>query len=151
MSASPRLTVRAVVIQDDMLLLSKYHDERGFWHVVPGGGVENGETVEEAFQREMMEEVGMHLPFGDVLFMREIIADRHSKTNLKPGFHQVELYVRSRVPPQAKLASTAPDFGQVDLIWHPLAQLDEILFFPIGLVKNFQEQQWPTFYYGEMR
>ncbi len=151
MSTNPRVSVRAVIIQNGMILLSKYLDSRGYWYVIPGGGVENGETMEEAFRREMLEEVGMELPFGELLFIREIIADRHSETGLQPGFHQIELNVRSHVPQGAKLGSTLPDKDQIDLMWHPLEKLHEINFFPRGLVDQFKKQEWPKLYCGEMR
>ena len=151
MATRPRLSVRAVVIDDGHLLLSRYEDDRGQWHVVPGGGVEHGETIEEAFARETREECGRSLPMGEVMFIREIITDRHDDTNLPQNFHQIEIFVRSSANRADGLQPTEPDTDQIDLIWQPLAELDKILFFPIGLTENFKNQDWPTTYVGEMR
>ncbi len=147
----PRISVRAIVIKNDRILLSRYKDDRGYWHVTPGGGVEHGETIEEAFARETLEECGHSLPFGEVVFIREIIADRHSNTNLKKGFHQIEINIKSSAPKGINFAPIKPDEGQVDLIWHPLNKLDRILFFPTGLTQQFMEQTWENIYYGELR
>jgi 8-oxo-dGTP diphosphatase len=49
----PRVSVRAIVVKDEKILLSRYRDDRGYWHVTPGGGVEHGETVEEAGQTHL--------------------------------------------------------------------------------------------------
>lgn len=149
--SSPRVSVRAVVIDEDRLLLSKYEDHRGFWYVVPGGGVESGETLEEAFARETHEELGMSLSFGEVLFLREVIADRHEESGLRPGFHQIEVYVSASVPKGIELSPLIPDTGQVGVVWHPLQELDQLLFFPMGMLEEFKTQSWPKIYYGEMR
>jgi hypothetical protein len=86
-----------------------------------------------------------------VKFIREIIADRHENTNLKSGFHQIELNVLSYAPEGIELKPISPDEGQVDLVWQPLRQLEQILFFPIGLKKQFMTQSWEKIYYGELR
>src|SRR3954452_21776789 len=52
------LGVRAIVIDPQgRVFLVKHSDESG-WHL-QGGGVEPGETVQEALERELMEEVGI--------------------------------------------------------------------------------------------
>jgi 8-oxo-dGTP diphosphatase len=56
----PRLTVDAIVVKDGSILLVK----RGRppfegLHALPGGFVEDGETVEKAVARELLEETGI--------------------------------------------------------------------------------------------
>ncbi len=148
---SPRVSVRAVVIREDHLLLSQYKDDRGYWYVTPGGGVESGETLEEAFARETYEELGRPLPFGEILFVREIIADRHVDSALPAGFHQIELYIESKASKGPDYHPIVPDPAQIAVVWHPLQELDQILFFPKGMVEEFQNQSWPKRYYGDMR
>jgi 8-oxo-dGTP pyrophosphatase MutT (NUDIX family) len=52
-----RPTVKAVIVneRDEVLL---------FWDGLPGGGVEEGETLEEALARECMEEIGAVVRIG---------------------------------------------------------------------------------------
>jgi len=38
----PRIAVRAVVIQHGKILLSRQRDADDYWHVTPGGGIEEG-------------------------------------------------------------------------------------------------------------
>ena len=66
--ASPRMrhSVRALILDDDdhALLLRFRWDEPGgvaeFW-ALPGGGIEPGESPLQALQREMLEEIGLHV------------------------------------------------------------------------------------------
>ncbi len=73
----PRLSVRAVFYSQDHILLCKHYDERGFWYITPGGGVEYGETLEDAFHRELMEEVGlqahMEMSYASGISFRTVI------------------------------------------------------------------------------
>ena len=121
--AMPRLAVRAILIEDDNILLAHFVDPSGTWYVTPGGGVQHGETLEEAFHRELHEEIGARAEFGAIAFIREIIADRLETTNLPAGFHQLEIFVHGRLLPDQTLRMVSPDTSQVGLVWAPLAQL----------------------------
>ena len=48
---------RAVIIRDGMILLS--HETVSGWWLIPGGGMEDGETPEECCVRETEEETGL--------------------------------------------------------------------------------------------
>ena len=55
-----RAAVSYVERADDARLLCVWNGRYGCW-TLPGGMVEDGETVEEALRRELQEETGMHL------------------------------------------------------------------------------------------
>ena len=149
--AMPRLAVRAILVEQGRILLGHFVDPGGAWYVVPGGGVEHGETLEEAFHRELQEEIGAKAEFGAVAFIREIIADRLETTNLPAGFHQLEVFVHGRLLPGQELRMVVPDASQVGLVWVPLAELHTLPFFPRGLIAEFQALSFPRFYYGHLR
>ena len=48
---------RAVIVRGDKILLT--HEKVSGWYLVPGGGIEEGETPEEAALRELKEECGL--------------------------------------------------------------------------------------------
>ena len=61
---------RAVVVRDGMILLS--HEIRSGWWLIPGGGMEAGETPEECCVREVEEETGYVVrPLRQFLTMSE--------------------------------------------------------------------------------
>lgn len=53
-----RVAVRALVMQDNKILLVKEFDS-GKWWAVPGGGVDHGETMRSSLLREIEEELGV--------------------------------------------------------------------------------------------
>ena len=67
-SRRPCITVDAVVIQNDEVLLIKRNNPpfKGMW-ALPGGFVEYGETCEEAVDRELHEETGIHMIIDDLI------------------------------------------------------------------------------------
>ncbi|WAS96457.1 NUDIX domain-containing protein [Nannocystis punicea] len=147
----PRLAVRAILLEGDSILLERFEDAVESWYVTPGGGVQENETIEEAFHRELQEELGVRAEFGAVAFIREIIADRLAVTNLPPGFHQVEVFVYGRLLPGQTPRMVSPDVSQVGFVWVPLGELHTLPFFPRELIPEFQARAFPRFYYGHRR
>ncbi len=52
-----RHACRAILVKDGNVLLS--YESKNNKYLIPGGGVEDGETLEECCQRELLEETGM--------------------------------------------------------------------------------------------
>ncbi len=56
-----RKAVRAIITRDNSLLVMKRNNFGKRYYTLPGGGVEVGETLEEALVREMAEETGLKI------------------------------------------------------------------------------------------
>ncbi len=78
----PRVTSAVLVVQDGRCLLAERNKEndRGYW-VIPGGGVEFGETIQDAAIREIKEETNLDVEIIKLIGYKEIIylpGDYHS-------------------------------------------------------------------------
>lgn len=71
---SPILAVGAVVFHNDAVLLIKRNNppNAGQW-AIPGGKVKLGETLQQAAEREILEETGITIRAGEVIYQFEII------------------------------------------------------------------------------
>ena len=71
-----RIAVRAVIVQDGKLLcaqLKPYHEsvsQNDYWST-PGGGIDEGEALVPALQREIMEELGVQAVVGNLLYVQQ--------------------------------------------------------------------------------
>lgn len=73
-----RVRVALLILKDNKILLIKHRKgNREYW-LVPGGGIEVGETVNIALRREMLEETGLNVRVGNFVFSCETIGNnRH--------------------------------------------------------------------------
>lgn len=68
-----RVRVCGVLIEDDKLLMAVHHNigKRGIFWAPPGGGLEYGESVEDALKREFLEETGLEVEIEKYMFTHE--------------------------------------------------------------------------------
>ena len=133
--SSPRLAVRALVVEEGRLLLvNAYPDGQSDLWCTPGGGVEAGTDLTTNLRREVHEETGLTVEVGGLALVNEF-------HNPQTGFHQVELFFRARVTG-----------GTIDPAWRdPDAIVTERRFFaPDELVGvRFKPDSLPTIAFGE--
>ena len=123
---SPRLAVRAVIVEDGRLLLVNAWTNSDLM-CAPGGGVEPHTSLPENLIREVHEETGLTIEVGEVCLINEF----HD-----PGgtYHQVEIFFRAKIV----AGEINPDWKDVEDIvterrWVSAAELATTRFKPDAL------------------
>jgi len=121
-----RQGVRAVVVdQGDRVLMLRYGSGYDSWWITPGGGIDAGESDEQALRRELREELAIEdFELGPLVFERE----RHFLG--EPGYGgQTNRSYLVRVPPfEARVISEAEEAR-----WFALDELDALPTSPYDL------------------
>lgn len=87
----PRLAARALIVEDNKLLLvNAYPGGTSDLWCAPGGGVEKHQSIPDNVKREVFEETGLTISVGGLAGVNEF----H-----EPGsdFHQVDLFFRATI------------------------------------------------------
>jgi ADP-ribose pyrophosphatase YjhB (NUDIX family) len=78
-----KITVRGIVLHEGKLLCAKlkpYKDrlqkQSNHYWCIPGGGLEEGETLAEGVEREMIEETGIQPVVGNLLYVQQFVQDK---------------------------------------------------------------------------
>jgi ADP-ribose pyrophosphatase YjhB (NUDIX family) len=102
----PRIRVSGLILSGDGLLLIRHEkDGRPYW-LLPGGGVEPGETLERALFRELQEECGL----DDVTVVGPAaLVESIAPHSMPDGKHVVHLVFHVAVPPGALAMVSSSD------------------------------------------
>lgn len=74
-----RIRVSGLLVRNGTLLLVSHKKKDDEYWLLPGGGVDPGETLVEALKREFLEETGIHVTPGKVLFLSDTVYPDGSK------------------------------------------------------------------------
>ncbi len=113
----PVVGVGAVVLDADRVLLVKrgHAPLKGQWSL-PGGGVETGETLEQAIAREVLEETGLTIEVGPIVEVLDRIS-RDADGRVEHHFVLIDFVCRA-VGGLLRSASDADD-----AMWAPVSDL----------------------------
>ncbi len=122
--------------KDSKLLLGRSHKGGVYpgYHIVPGGGVEPGESKLEAVKRETLEETGIDITHADI----ELIDGAHdgeSQKTLRETGERVVVkmdffnYKITLLLEASEVALKAED-DFIDASWFPIKELDQLKLSP---------------------
>lgn len=123
-----RVAANALIIRGEDALLVEFSGGTRTAHFnFPGGGVELGETLEEAVRREVLEETGLEVSVERLLLVVESVASRNTNTILgqRVPWNELRFFFLCRpMPgsPEARLPDV-PDGQQTGVKWVPLDRL----------------------------
>ncbi|MES5865621.1 NUDIX domain-containing protein [Bacillus cereus group sp. RP32] len=108
----------AIIVQEGKIALIKRIREGETYYVFPGGGIEEGETAEEATKREIYEELGVHIKV------------EHKGT---------EYYFNAHITDGVFGSGKAEEFKQKDRgsyipLWLPIHELEKVNIKPYEVV-----------------
>jgi ADP-ribose pyrophosphatase YjhB (NUDIX family) len=119
--AGPRIRVAAIIIEDNKVLLVRHEKNgRSYW-LLPGGGVDFGESLHEALVRELREEVEVDIEPGPLVLANDTLPpDRHR--------HIVHLCFMAKIT--AGTPTRGSDPRVVEVAYVPLKDLPKLTLFP---------------------
>lgn len=72
-SNCPRVRVAALIVHDGKVVLVRHRTGDCVYHLLPGGGVDYRETLENALIRELAEETGLEIVVGSPVILSDTI------------------------------------------------------------------------------
>lgn len=125
---SLRVRVSGIIIRDDSLLLVKLQPPTRPYPIwmPPGGGVKQGESLETALKRELLEEAGVEVKTGRLCLVHEF---------LEPPYHAIEFYFKAMISGGNLQKGTDPEHAddvQIlrDLKFIPFSNFSGIELYP---------------------
>lgn len=117
----PRVRVAAVVVRGDRLLLVRQRKGENTYWLLPGGGLDYGESIEQCARREVHEETGLEIEVKKFLYMSEAIAPDQSR-------HILNVYVLGTALGGTLTTPDEPNIEEVAFV--PFADLKGLVMFP---------------------
>ncbi len=124
-----RIRAVAVIVDDGKVLLMHRISRGKEYHVFPGGGVEDRETVEQAVLREVKEETSLEVEIEKLLY-HHILDD-----NTEQFFYLCK-YISGE--PKLGDGNEAQDMKKSDVnfynpVWHEIKGLSQLLLYPLEI------------------
>jgi len=145
-----RISAKAIIIKNGKLLVMHHCDSDGTYYILPGGGQRNGESLIAAVKRECLEEAGIKVAVGEVMYIRDYIGDNYEFAE-KPGFHQVEIMFKCEILDGSEIGNGKQmDERQIGVSWLLLDELDQYRLFPAILKDVLKDNKKESIYLGDV-
>jgi len=116
-----RIRVAGVLLRDGKILLVKHKKKEHEYWLLPGGGVDIGESLGNALARELWEELRIQASVGNILCINDSISPDAVR-------HILNVYL------WVEITKGDPQLGEdprvIEFAWHDLDELDKIPLFP---------------------
>lgn len=118
----PRVRVGVLLVQDGQVLLVQHRrGDHAYW-LLPGGGLDLGESIAECGVRECKEELGLDVEVSDLIAVTESLPPQAPR-------HILHLVLRGRVVGGTEQLGQE-DTRLVGMQWHALADWPALTFYP---------------------
>ena len=132
---SIRSTAKAIILDQDKILLNRCHDEKnGDYYTLPGGGQETYETLHEAIVRECREETGYEVaPLRFAALFEEICDDPAFRETHPQYCHKMLHIFVCSLASQTRLEPTEQDSSQIACEWIDIHSLNNVRLLPTAV------------------
>ena len=131
MARKIRNSAKALIIKDGKMAVIKIRDAGNEWYIMPGGGQDAEETLDEAVCREVLEELGMAVECKDLLFVVEGVRGENS--------HRVDLIFACEYVDDVPNAELHSDTSQVGVEWLDISSLNLQPLYPSKLRRQIMD------------
>jgi 8-oxo-dGTP pyrophosphatase MutT (NUDIX family) len=139
-----RIRVAGLLVHDGQILLVQ-HRNQNFW-LLPGGRLDEGESLHECVEREILEETGIKIRPQGPVFLGDFLSGRKHIVDV---IFRVDLQTAGKALPRIRIGD---DAGLADARWFPLDAAPELGPPPLDqLLKQTHfspENLWGQFHYG---
>ena len=129
-----RVSVKALILDNDRVLMCRNRDSAGDFYLLPGGGQNPGESLIDALHRECFEEAGADVEVGPIRLVRDYIGRNHEFGLWDSDVHQVEIMFECQLKGEyTPTNGHAPDSNQTDVTWVEVDELPQHRVYPAAL------------------
>ncbi len=134
-----RISAAGIILHDNKILLVRYKMQDGSSFLVgPGGGVEIEEDMPQALVREVMEETGLDVKPGRMLFVEDLLSRKYRMIKI--------WFLCTVVGGRLSKTEEATVEGIVDVNWYSKDQLkNEVVYPPALMTPNLLDSDWSLF------
>lgn len=116
-----RVRVGAIIVKDGSILLVKHKKGESVYWLLPGGGVEPKETLQQALAREVKEELSLNTKPEEMVFVSDSI-------NEQEGKHIIQIVFNC--PVVEGDIKVNPDHRLVDAAYFKIDEINDLIFRP---------------------
>lgn len=129
--------VRVIILDDEsrVLMVKQFHEGKEFW-LVPGGAISEGETSLAAAGREVLEETGLEVMIGRLIWHIEEVSE-------KRGMRFVNFFLGDIIGGELKLG-VDPEFSADGQVLREVAFMtkEEIKALPKVYPESLKDELW---------
>ena len=126
-----RLRAAAVIIENNQVLFATNDAENYYYSI--GGGINIGESAEEAVIREVFEETGVHYEIERLAFVEELFFQRNDGMLKGLSCHEITFFFLMKSRGTQKLnnhSKTLNNTIEERMVWLPIDELEKYEAYP---------------------